>query len=251
MERERKGAILWAKLRLVNTTPNTNLIARRTVASTWLAVLFVILTESWSSSAQPSLSLTPDPPDETPLQSPGSESIWEHGVGEGFRCGAQSLTLSAGATYGFTTFGGKESHDLALCSLTYGVMLDNTVNKGHWYRGNIELRGQLFGGEQFSPRNEWLVGLTPHIRYNFATGSRWIPYIDGGAGVTLTSIREPDLGGVFQFNLQAAVGVERFLTDKVALTVQAGYLHMSSADIYTPNLGLNCVTGMAGVSFFF
>jgi opacity protein-like surface antigen len=172
-------------------------------------------------------------------------------VGEGFRCGAQSLTLSAGATYGFTAFGGKESHDLALGSLTYGVMLDNTVNKGHWYQGNIEFRGQLFGGEQFSPRREWLVGLTPHIRYNFATGSRWIPYIDGGAGVTLTSIREPDLGGVFEFNLQAAAGVEWFLTDNVALTVQAGYLHMSSADIYTPNRGLNCVTGMAGVSFFF
>jgi opacity protein-like surface antigen len=110
---------------------------------------------------------------------------------------------------------------------------------------------ELFGGEQFSPRNEWVVGSTPHLRYNFATGTRWIPYIDGGAGVSATSIRKPDLGGVFEFNLQAAVGVQRFVTDNVAVTVQAGYLHLSSAHIYTPNDGVNCITGMAGVTFFF
>jgi lipid A 3-O-deacylase len=140
---------------------------------------------------------------------------------------------------------------MALGSLTYGVMLDNTVNQGHWYRGNIEFGAQAFGGVQFSPRSEWVAGLTPHLRYNFATGTRWVPYVDAGAGASLTSIRGPDLGGPFQFNLQAAIGVRRFLTDDVALTLQAGYLHMSSAGIYEPNLGVNCVTGMFGVSLFF
>jgi len=130
-------------------------------------------------------------------------------------------------------------------------MLDGTLGKDCWYRGNFEFRLELFGGAQFLPRTEWVMGLTPHLRYCFATGTRWIPYIDGGAGVSATSIREPDLGGVFQFNLQAAVGVQRYVTDTVAVTVQAGYFHMSSADIYKPNNGVNCVTGMAGVTFFF
>jgi hypothetical protein len=130
-------------------------------------------------------------------------------------------------------------------------MLDNTIGAGHWYGGNFELRVQLFGGWQFSPRGEWVVGLTPHLRYNFATGTRWVPFIDGGAGVSATSIREPDLGGVFEFNLQAGAGVQRFLSDKMAVTLEASYMHISSGDIYTPNLGVNCVIGMVGISFFF
>lgn len=203
-------------------------------------VLCALFTASWSSRAQESASV-----------SIGNQSIWERDVGEGFRRGVQSLSLSAGATYGLTAIGSVQSHDLALGSLTYGVVLDNTVNHGHWYRGNIELRVELFGGAQFSPQSEWVVGLTPHLRYDFATGTRWVPYIDGGAGVTGTGIREPDLGGAFEFNLQAAIGVQRFLTDHLALTLQAGYLHISSAGIYQPNMGVNCITGMAGVSFLF
>src|SRR5579871_578954 len=101
-----------------------------------------------------------------------------------------------------------------------------TTGAGHCFGGNFEFRAQLWGGWQFSPTHEWLVGLTPHLLYNFATGTRWIPFFDVGAGVTGTSIRKPDLGGPFQFNLQAGVGVRRFLTDTTALTFEASYLHM-------------------------
>src|SRR6267143_2692044 len=114
------------------------------------------------------------------------QSTWENGVGEGFRSSAQSITASAGATYGFAAFGSRQGHDLALVSLTYGHMLGSTMGQDHWYRGNFEGRLELFTGAQFSPSSEWLVGLTPHLRYNFATGTRWIPFVDAGAGVTAT-----------------------------------------------------------------
>jgi len=39
--------------------------------------------------------------------------------------------------------------------------------------------------------SDWVVGLTPHLRYNFATGTRWIPFVDGGAGVTATASALP------------------------------------------------------------
>jgi hypothetical protein len=119
---------------------------------------------------------------------PTSGGIWENGVGEGFKSAVQSISFSTGAGYGLKIFGSRQNHDLALASLSYGYMLGSVEGEGHWYRGNWEFRGELFGGEQFSPRNDWLVGLTPHLRYNFATGTRWIPYVDGGAGVTATSI---------------------------------------------------------------
>lgn len=179
------------------------------------------------------------------------ESIWENGIGEGFRSDDQSITVSAGATYGIATFGSHEQHHLAIGSLTYGHMLGGVVGEGHWYRGNPEFRLELFSGAQFQPDTRWFVGLTPHLRYNFATGTRWIPFVDGGAGVTATSIGPPDLSGTFEFNLQAGTGIYWFLKDHLALSLEARYLHMSCAGIHKPNLGLNGVTGLLGITYFF
>ena len=161
------------------------------------------------------------------------------------------MSVALGAGDGVQIFGGRQSHDLALISLSYGKMISPVVGEGHWYRGNWELRGELFSGAQFSPSAESLVGLTPHLRYNFATGSRWIPYADIGAGVSATSIGPPDLSGTFEFNLQAATGVQWFIRDNFALGLEARYLHMSCAGIHPPNLGLNTVNGMLSVTWFF
>jgi hypothetical protein len=182
---------------------------------------------------------------------PSNPNLWPNGVGNGFGAGVQSVSVGAGAGCGVKAFGGRDSHDLALSSLSYGYMWGPVRGEGHWSRGNWELRGEVISGGQFSPSAEWLVGLTPHLRYNFATGTRWVPYLDAGAGVTATSIGPPDLSHTFEFNLQAAVGVRWFIRDNVALSLEARYLHMSCAGLSTPNLGLNNVNGMVGVSWFF
>jgi lipid A 3-O-deacylase len=75
--------------------------------------------------------------------------------------------------------------------------------------------------------------------------------VDGGAGVTATSIGPPDLSHTFEFNLQAAAGVRWFLRDNLALGLEVRYLHLSCAGMYSPNLGLNNVNGMLGISWFF
>jgi hypothetical protein len=130
-------------------------------------------------------------------------------------------------------------------------MLGHTLAKDHWYRGNLEFRLEFFTGAQFSPSTEWLVGLTPHLRYNFATGSPWIPFVDVGAGLTATSIGTPDLSGTFEFNLQGGVGVEWVFSKNMALSVEARYVHWSCAGIHQPNLGLNGITGLLGLTYYF
>jgi opacity protein-like surface antigen len=177
--------------------------------------------------------------------------IWQKGIGEGFRHNTQSITVIAGANYGLATFGSLQAHDLALVSISYGHMLTGVLGEGHWYQGNAEFRAEFFSGAQFSPESEWLVGLTPHLRYDFATRTRWIPFVDIGGGVTATGIGPPDLSGIFEFNLQGGAGVNWFLKDNVALTLEARYIHWSCAGISRPNLGLNGIAGMFGVSFFF
>ena len=186
--------------------------------------------------------------------SPPRPSIWEDGIGSGFVSSAQNLTLEAGVGVGMSAFGSEQAHDLGLLSLSYGHMLGGLVGRDHWYRGNVEGRMELFGGMQYHPEvntDGWLIGLTPHLRYNFATGTRWVPFFDLGAGVTAMGISRPDVSGTFEFNLQASTGVRYFLSDNLALTSDIRYVHFSCAGTHQPNLGINDVVFMFGVSWFF
>jgi len=66
------------------------------------------------------------------------QSTWENGVGEGFRSSAQSITVSAGATYGFSAFGARQGHDLASPTVTCLAPLwarttgTEAISKGDW-----------------------------------------------------------------------------------------------------------------------
>jgi lipid A 3-O-deacylase len=176
--------------------------------------------------------------------------IWQREVGEGFRSSVKTLSLEAGASGGVHAFGGRQYHDLALLSLSYGHMLGSVRGEDHWYRGNWEGRAELFGGSQFSPRDDPLIGLAPHLRYNFATGTRWVPFADIGAGVTASGIGPPDQSGTFEFNLQGNIGTHWFVRDNVALAFETGLLQMSCAGIHDPNLGVHTIKGMLGITWF-
>jgi len=215
------------------------------------AVLLAFASITIGAEAQPqpaATNSTAKPGSECDLQRP---TIWQNGVGEGFLATVETISVEAGVAPGVATFGSREAHDFALLSLAYGHMWGHVKGQGHWYRGNFELRLELFGGGQYSPTSDAVIGLAPHLRYNFATGTRWIPFFDAGAGVTGTSIGPPDLSGTFEFNLQATIGVRWFLRDDLALTGEVRYLHMSCAGIHSPNLGANSVPIMVGLTWFF
>ncbi|HSU56859.1 MAG TPA: acyloxyacyl hydrolase [Candidatus Dormibacteraeota bacterium] len=169
----------------------------------------------------------------------------------GFAPDTQTFSVEPGASYGLAAFGSVQAHHLALLSFSYGHMLGGVAGGDHWFRGNFELRGELFTGAQFAPDSEWLVGLTPHLRYDFATGTRIVPFLDAGAGVTATGIGHPDLSNTFEFNLQGGGGMHWFLNDKLALTVEVKYLHFSCAGLSSPNNGLNGVMGLLGLTWIF
>ena len=221
-----------------------------------LSTIFAAAIRSVTSTAE----VPPQPPLTTTNSlaltelSPPKSSVWEDGIGRGFLPSAQNLTLEAGVSSGVAAFGGQQAHDLALLSAAYGHMLGPVLAKDHWWRGNFEGRMELFGGAQFHPDVDakgWFVGLTPHLRYNFATGSRLIPFLDAGAGVTAMGIGPPDVSGTFEFNLQASTGVRWFIRNTLAPTAELRYIHFSCAGIHDPNLGINTVAGLLGVSWFF
>jgi hypothetical protein len=51
--------------------------------------------------------------------------------------------------------------------------------------------------------------------------------------------------------MQAAVGVNYFIRDALAINFEGRYLHLSSAGIYSPNNGVNSIGIFLGVSRFF
>jgi len=150
-----------------------------------------------SAGAEPELALAPTEPASVPAEAFGPQrpGIWQGEVGEGFRSSVETFSTEVGVAAGMAAFGSRQAHDLALTILSYGHLWGPVLADGHWYRGNFELRAELFAGGQYSPSSDWLVGLTPHLRYDFATGTRLIPFVDGGAGVTATGIGPPDNSG--------------------------------------------------------
>src|SRR5258708_30937840 len=83
------------------------------------------------------LTLAPQPP-----------RIWQGKVGEGFRPGVQTLSLEMGGAGGFAAFGGRQAHDFALDSLSYGYMLGRGMGEDRWYRGKWEIRAEFVRGLQ-------------------------------------------------------------------------------------------------------
>ncbi len=176
---------------------------------------------------------------------------WKSEVGQGFRAGAMEASVSAGAGFGMRILFSETAHDWALGAVDVGWVFTDVVADDKWYRGNWELLGEVFGGAQFRPDVAYVVGVTPLVRYNFMTGSRFVPFINAGAGATATDIRNGDLSSTFEFNLQSGVGTHWFVRDHVAITAQYRFIHLSNAGTKFPNLGINTSTFLFGASWFF
>lgn len=197
------------------------------------------------------LTIIPPLPMATDSKAPNEADIWDGEVGQGFRAGTQAISLNTGITYGVLLFGGDERHDLVQTTLSYGRMVGGIKGADQWYQGNLEVRVELLGEIQVNSDRDLTVGITPHLRYNFATSSCWVPYADVGVGIMLTEIRDPDLGSAFQFNEQAAAGVNYFLRDDFAINVEGRFFHISSAGISKPNKGINTAGAFMGANWFF
>ena len=177
--------------------------------------------------------------------------IWKGEIGSGFRKDTLHTGFALGAGFGTKTFGTKLTHDLAISSFHFGRVVTEATGEHRWCRGNWEFLGELFGGAQFHPNIAYVVGVTPLVRYNFVTDTRWVPFFDGGAGLSATGIGYPDLSTTFEFNIQLGAGTHWFFQKNAAATLQYRWLHLSNAGIQSPNPSVNSSIFLAGVTWFF
>ena len=101
---------------------------------------------------------------------------------------------------------GRPTENYAGPLFQLGYML-NDPGQDEW-RESFEFAGELYGGGIFLGRGHYVANATLWLRYNLIPpDSRWIPYIQLGAGVTLTDADQGSFGQVFNFNEGAALGI--------------------------------------------
>ena len=158
--------------------------------------------------------------------------------------------FALGAGFGVEVFGSEQEHDLVLVMGRYGRVFTDVLADGYWYGGNFEVLAELVGGVQINPDTRMVVGLSGLVRYNFNTGRRWVPYVDGGFGLGYTDIDNPDLSTDFEFITQVGAGTRYFFGENTALVFQYRWFHLSNAGIDQPNNGTNTQMFYLGVDWF-
>lgn len=116
-------------------------------------------------------------------------------------------------------------------------------------RGALELGVEALYQHYHHPVDDFYAGLGAVGRYHFTSLGRFVPYLEGGVFVGGTNLNIPEIDSNFAFLLAAGAGASVFLTDRVALYAGYRLVHVSNANLDTPNTGFEAHTGVAGITF--
>jgi lipid A 3-O-deacylase len=171
-----------------------------------------------------------------------------------FGYGRQSLGISVGHGLALPV-GGTNSPEMEDIQFVYatprwGIGISDPLGGRSWYRGNFELLLEGTFLYMFEPKIGIAGGIAPGFRYNFLTGTRFIPFFHAGIGFIAL---DADLGRQsdgLNFILQSGVGLHYFTSQSTALTGEWRFHHISNASIHDRNAGINSSLFMLGLSFF-
>ena len=118
--------------------------------------------------------------------------------------------------------------------------------KGHSL--NLALNGMAFDLPDKDPVG---VNLDLLVRSHWIRGENWSLYIDGGAGILVSTSRVPNGGSSFNFTPQGGVGasinVNKEKDQRLLLGVR--WHHISNANTFEANPGLDTYMGYVGMTF--
>lgn len=195
------------------------------------------------------LEWVPTPPDACP------EGVCCEGP-EVFARKQLSFQFLAGAY--FSTGLGPETPEFNYLPVAFrfGCMLNDPRHDGTCLRGNWEVLLEGIVAPIVSGFGDILTGPSLLLRYNFIQPeARLVPYLQAGIGVVYTDAADAPnqraIGQEVEFLLQAALGVRCFLGDNWTLDVEAGFQHISNADLADANGGINDFGASIGLTYFF
>jgi len=132
-----------------------------------------------------------------------------------------------------------------------GLVLTDELGSG-LLAGNVELLIEPMAAHYYEPFSASAFGGSLVVKYNFLSFGRWMPFWDGGAGMSWTDLapRIPEQSTQFNFILQTGPGVSYFVSENWAITTGIRFHHISNAGLGDRNTGLNAWLFNLGVSFF-
>ena len=169
-----------------------------------------------------------------------------------FQKGLFETSVGSGAMFSpFATGLSRPTLDYTVTEVRLGYMLTNPSGS-NYLRGNFEVLGSLFGGAIFEGEGNYVSGMTCWMRYNFVPfESRFVPFVEGGLGLTQTDLDRRIEGQSFNFNLNLGVGVRCFVARNWSVNLDYRYQHISNAYLSHHNLGVNACGAVLSVSYFF
>ncbi|MEO0768940.1 MAG: acyloxyacyl hydrolase [Cyanobacteria bacterium J06649_4] len=111
---------------------------------------------------------------------------------------------------------------------------------------NLELNGLAF-----SQPGDDAVGLNLAFLFqsHWLRGDNWTVYLDAGAGIIVTTNEVPSDGSSFNFTPQFGAGATFDLGNDKRLMTGIRWHHISNADLYNNNPGLDTTLGYVGLNF--
>jgi hypothetical protein len=131
------------------------------------------------------------------------------------------------------------------------VLCDET-----WLRGSGEVLFEYTANPVVRQFGHFVTGPSLLLRYNFQQKAcRLVPYLQGGAGYVLNDAYHKEeqrlIGGPTEFLLQAELGVRYFVSSSWSLDAEGGYQHISNANTFSRNVGVNNFGGSIGFTYHF
>lgn len=162
---------------------------------------------------------------QTPLPEQAEQDQWS------FRPGAIELGAQIGGGFSLANMTRDATGFALLPRLGYVF-----AQQEHFLPGSFEIVIEPTYLTVFQHQTVHVGGLAALLKYNFRTGTRWTPYLVGGAGVSFASHRLPHGGTSFNFLLEGGLGLQYALTPRwllgggmaVPALLQRGHLVVES-----------------------
>jgi len=163
--------------------------------------------------------------------------------------GGHEIQLWTGG--GYTVPGGTKDTGVWNLGLRYGWILCRPHGPG-FLKGRFEYAVDAVPVFLvFQPANTaYGVGFNPvNLKWNFATRSSFVPYVELDGGTLFTNHSVPSRTNTVNFTTSGVFGVH-LLGPKYNWSIEARYLHISNAGLANPNPGINTFQVRLGIGRF-